>query len=291
MIYALHDSLTPGRELVQTKEGVSFCSCVNATVRKPSYGQLVRDLEEYAESHKPDYVHPAEIETVIQPCFRVHYEHKDDAGKTSKVAIDVAKSKEDFDRSILAMTKIADTAEKSRSEEIKKWINTLEEGRDTMSKPKSYCMQFTAKADSAMRVTNRDKDFATLVAIIPEAEDLLRILSKHRWTYSGKICTVFRLRKTKFDTTGAITLPYHVDLDPRTVRLIGQAEVRGLSIGFNESPLGMKSILVTALDDYLEVRIIFEYKSKSLEGLLRKNFDMVSIARSAFVGSRENDSS
>lgn len=270
---------------MSTKERVWFCSCIRSSLSPQLYDELVGELTKYAEERKPSFRHPSEIGGVPQPAFRISYKVKGSGDVETEVGIDIAKSKADFETAIAMMRKASERAEAGDARDISGWMKNLEQGKEAMAKPKSCQMKFSVSIDAPVSSSNKEKAFASLIGGMADAEGLLSILGKHKWTYTGKICARFGLGKNNLKTAGVITLPYRIMLDPRTEDLMGEAEVSGLAIEFRDSPIGMKKINIKAKDGGCEFEVQFEYKSKTMEGLLRKNFDIVMMARNTFLGS------
>jgi hypothetical protein len=123
--------------------------------------------------------------------------------------------------------------------------------------------------------------------LFADMQDLLDALDQKK-KYDGDSGTIFIFPKTAFRFKGGFSLPIAFGMDKNLADRIGTAELRGIQLGFETSPIGLESAMLSVSSKRNWLGIQTGFYSSSLAGLVAQTFVQAKKIGSLFVEGETN---
>jgi hypothetical protein len=151
------------------------------------------------------------------------------------------------------------------------------EGRKLSKKGLSLFDAGILALDATHTVPKNVRDF--LFADVQEALDRL----DHEKEYNGDSGTSFLFPRSQFRFRGGFTLPIKFGMDEAERERLGVAEVRGLQVVFDKSPIGLDAVELSVSDKHNTLGIQTSFYSSPLSGLAAQTYMQAKRIGSIFV--------
>jgi hypothetical protein len=107
--------------------------------------------------------------------------------------------------------------------------------------------------------------------LLADVQGVLDRLNQER-EYDGDSGTHFLFPRNKFRFKGGFSLPIKFGMDEAVKESLGIAEVRGLQLVFDESPIGLDGALLSVSDRYKTLGIQTSFYSSPVSGLVAQTY-------------------
>jgi hypothetical protein len=97
-------------------------------------------------------------------------------------------------------------------------------------------------------------------------------------SFSGMICAELRLDADKFRPISGLSFPRKLSLTPELISMLGESKLTGISMGFENSPLGVEDLMIIEENGVLSTRMKMIHKffaSTSLEDIVEDAYKHV----------------
>lgn len=106
--------------------------------------------------------------------------------------------------------------------------------------------------------------------------------------YDGDSGTWFLFPRSKFRFKGGFSLPIESRLDENMTKQLGAADVTGLHLSFDVSPIGLDSVTLFVRDNHISLSIETSFYSSPVAGLIAQTFIQAKKIGSLFVEGEPN---
>lgn len=117
-----------------------------------------------------------------------------------------------------------------------------------------------------------NEDYKNFYKIFPLFQKIISLPKMFTKNIEGISCTGFIFNAKKFKTAGGFELPAEIHVNPELIPKVGKPRIAGLTLIFNKSALGIKSVETKFENEEISIFSSTSYKFTTTKEILSKTY-------------------